>query len=363
VFSRRVLSRRALNRALLDRQLLLQRRTVGVWDAVQHLVGLQAQEPQAPYIGLWTRLAGFQPAGLSDLIAERRAVRTSLMRATIHLVTAEDCLALWPLMRTVLARTFRGSTFAKALDGIDLDEVIAAGRELIAQQPRTRAELSALLARRWPDYDATSLAYAVSFLTPIVQVPPRGLWRQSGSARWTTAQAWLGTELDEGPSLADVVLRYLAAYGPASVRDIQAWCGLTGVRAITERPSDRLRTYVDEQGNELLDVIGAPLPDPQVPAPPRFLPPFDNAILAHADRSRIIAPEHRDTVYRDRLMRTFLVDGFVAGTWSIDAGTLRLTPLAPLRNRDRAALEPEAERLLRFVAPDADRHEVHIATP
>jgi Winged helix DNA-binding domain len=361
--TRRVLGRRALNRALLARQLLLQRQTVGVREVIAHLVGLQAQEPQAPYLGLWTRLAPFEPTELSRLIAERRAVRTSLMRATIHLVTAEDCLALWPLMRVVLARTFRSSPFAKALDGIDVDEVVAAGRKLITEQPRTRAELSALLAQRWPDFDAASLAYAVSFLTPVVQVPPRGLWRRSGAARWTTARVWLGADLDEAAPLADVVLRYLAAYGPATVRDIQAWCGLTGVRAVTEQLTDQLRVSVDEQGNQLLDVLDAPLPEPALPAPPRFLPPFDNVILAHADRSRIIAPGHRDAIYRDRYMRTFLVDGFVAGTWSVDGGTLRVAPLVPLRTQDRRALEAEGERLLAFVAPDAEHPEVHVASP
>jgi hypothetical protein len=358
-----VLTRRALNRALLQRQMLLNRRTASPHAAIQHLVGMQAQEPQAPYIGLWTRLAPFQPQELSDLIAQRRAVRASLMRSTIHLVTAEDCLALWPLMRVVLARAWRGSTFSKTLDGVDLDEVLSVGRDLIRQQPRTRAELSALLAERWPGFDAASLAYAITFLTPIVQVPPRGLWRESGPPRWTTAESWLGKELVAEPSVEDVVLRYLAAYGPANVRDIQAWSGLTGLRAVTNRLADRLRTFVDERGNELFDVMDAPLPDPRTPARPRFLPPFDNAVLAHADRSRIIAREDRDAVYRDRLMRTFLVDGFVAGSWQLDGGTLRVTPLRPLPTQDRRALEAEGERLLAFAAPDAIAHVIEIATP
>jgi hypothetical protein len=358
-----VLTRRALNRALLERQMLLERRTLSPLAALEHLVGMQAQEPQAPYVGLWTRLAPFQPDELSDLIARRLAVRTSLMRSTIHLVTAEDCLALWPLMRVVLARNFRGSAFSKALDGLDLDELVTVGRDLLAQQPRTRVELSELLAQRWPGFDPASLAYAVNFLAPAIQVPPRGLWQQSGPPRWTTAEAWLGRQLVAEPSAANVVLRYLAAYGPATVRDIQAWCGLTGLRAVTRQLADQVRTFVDEDGNELLDVIEAPIPDPRTPAPPRFLPPFDNAVLAHADRSRIIAREDRDTVYRDRYMRTFLVDGFVAGTWQLDGGTLRLTPLRALHTNDRRALEAEGEELLAFAAPDAERHEVEIRTP
>jgi Winged helix DNA-binding domain len=342
--------------------MLLERRALSPLAALEHLVGMQAQEPQAPYIGLWTRLTPFDPAELSDLIAHRQAVRTSLMRSTIHLVTAEDCLTLWPVMRVVLARNFRGSAFSKALDGVDLDELVAVGRDLMTQQPRTRVELSELLAQRWPGFDAASLAYAVNFLTPVIQEPPRGLWRQSGPPRWTTAEAWLGRDLVAAPSVHDVVLRYLAAYGPATVRDIQAWCGLTGLRAVTSQLADQLRTFVDEEGNELLDVIDGRLPDPETPASPRFLPPFDNAILAHADRSRIIAREDRDPVYRDRLMRTFLVDGFVAGTWQLDDGTLRLTALRPLHPHDRRALESEAERLLALLAPSADRHDIRLAT-
>jgi hypothetical protein len=355
------LSRRELNRALLQRQLLLDRTDMAVYDAVEHLVGMQAQEPQAPYVGLWTRLNSFAPRELSDLIAERRAVRLGLMRATIHLVTAPDCVRLWPLMRVVLARTFKGSAFSKALAGIDLEEVLTVGQDLLAQQPRTRVELGALLAQRWPDADATALGSAVSFLTPLVQVPPRGLWQRSGAARGTTAQAWLETKLDVEPAPGEVVLRYLAAFGPATVNDIQAWCGLTRLRPVTDGLRDRLRTFRAENGNELLDVADAPLPDPQAPAPPRFLPPFDNAILGHADRSRIIAPEHRDLVYRDRLMRVFLIDGFVAGTWRIDDATLYIRPIVTISKLDRGSLVEEGERLLAFVAPDAASPDVRIA--
>jgi hypothetical protein len=356
-----VLSRRALNRALLERQMLLEPRRLPADEALEHLVGMQAQEPQAPYLGLWNRLHDFRPEELSSLIAERRAVRAGLMRSTIHLVTARDCALLWPLMRPVLARNFAGSPFSKAIAGVDVDELLTRGRALMGDEPRTRAELSRLLAGRWPDVDPLSLAYAISFLTPIVQVPPRGLWRRRGQARWASTEAWLGRELDDEPSLADVVVRYLAAFGPASVRDIQAWCGLTRIRAVTEGLGDRLRTFMGEDGVELLDVLDAPLPDPEIPAPPRFLPPFDNAILSHADRSRIIAPAHRDMVYRDRLMRAFLIDGFVAGTWRIDAGTLVARPFVPLAERDRAALAEEAERVLAFAAPDAGPGDVVIA--
>ena len=353
-----LLSRRALNRALLARQLLLERRALAPEAAIEHLVGMQAQEPQAPYLGLWTRLADFDPQRLSALIAERRAVRLGIMRATIHLLTARDCLALWPVMAPVPARAFEGSAYRKAIAGVDLDALVAAGRGLVALEPLTRVELGRRLAERFDGYDPPSLAAAVAFLSPLVQVPPRGLWRRGGAPRLTTAQAWLGADLEREPSVDDVVLRYLAAFGPATVRDVQAWCGLTRLRAVVERLGDRLRVLRDEDGRELLDVPDGPLPDPGTPAPVRFLAAFDNAILGHADRSRIIAREHRDAVFRERTMQTFLVDGFAAGSWRLDGGRLTVRPLVPLRARDRRAVTDEAERLLAFAGPPDVPHEV-----
>jgi hypothetical protein len=271
------------------------------------------------------------------------------MRSTIHLVSAEDYPRLWPLMRRVLAANFRGSPFRKALATVELDELLGMGRELLAQQPRTRAELGPLLAKRWPGVDQASLTYAISYLTPIIQVPPRGLWRQSGAPRWTTADTWLDAAVDEQLRLEPVIRRYLAAFGPATVREIQAWCGLTRLRPTIEGMGDELHTFRDEDGNELFDVPAAPLPDPDTPAPPRFLPPFDNATLSHADRRRIIPSDQRDTVHLDRLMRTFLVDGFVAGTWYLEQNTPRIEPIKPPAKPDRVALNDEAERLHAFL--------------
>ena len=363
-----VLSLRALNRALLARQMLLERRRTPVIEALEHLVGMQAQEPQAPYIGLWTRLEGFSPHQLSDLIASRDAVRGGLMRATIHLVSARDWARLRPSMSAVLARSFGGTQFGKAVAGVDLEELLRQGRELLAEKPRSRAELAGLLAERWPDVDPTSLAYAVSYLEPIVQVPPRGLWRQGGQARWAPAGLWLGHELDdrspvdadEGLSADEVVLRYLAAFGPAAVRDIQAWSGLTRLAEVVERRRDQLRVFRDERGRELLDVPDGLLPDPETPAPVRIMPPFDNVILSHAERDRIVAPEHRAVISRDRLLRTFLVDGFVAGTWEIRGATLHVRPVRPLTDEDLDAVVAEAEALLAFLSPEDPPAKVRI---
>ena len=250
-----VLSRRELNRALLARQHLLAPAAASVAATIEHLVGMQAQEPQAPYIGLWNRLHPFDPDELSNLIAERRAVRGGLMRSTVHLVSARDYLLLWPLMRSVLAAGFQGSQFRRAIAGASTEEVLRAGRELIDERPRTRAELRTFLADRWPGIDPTSLAYAVSYLTPLVQVPPRGLWRGRGQARLATADTWLGVELSGEPAAdahEQVIARYLAAYGPATTKDVQAWCGLTRLRPVIDRMRPRLRTFRDELGRELV---------------------------------------------------------------------------------------------------------------
>ena len=357
-----VLGRRALNRALLARQMLLIRRRVPVGEAIEALVGMQAQEPQAPYVGLWSRLEGFEPQALSELLETRGAVRGSLFRATLHLLTARDWRSLRPLIAPVLARGFSSSPFSRALGETDLEEVLALGRKLLAERPRTRAELGPLLAEKF-SADPTSLAYAVSYLEPLVQVPPRGLWRRGGQARWITDQEWLGQGLAPDLSLQRLILRYLGAFGPATIQDIQAWSGLTQLRVVIDALRGRLASFEDERGRELFDLPDAPLPDPEAPVPVRFLPPFDNAILAHADRARIIAPEDRDRVSAERLMRTFLVDGFVAGSWRTDGAVLRIMPFRALSAADRLAVKEEGRRLLAFVAPDASAPEVQLGAP
>jgi hypothetical protein len=348
--STRTLGVRALNRALLERQLLIERSAVPVAAMLERLVGMQAQEPQAPYLGLWSRIDGFSPHELSALIAERRAVRGSLMRATLHLVTAEDWLRLRPLMAPVLARGFGASPFSKSIAGVDVVELLAHGRRLLSERPYTRAELGPLLGEQWPGVDPAALAYAVSYLEPLVQVPPRGLWRERGQARWLTADAWIECELDQAHSLAALVPRYLAAFGPASVQDMQAWSGLRGIDRVTGDLGDGLRSFQDERGRELYDVLDGPLPDPEKAAPPRFLAPFDNAILGHADRTRIVPTAYREAVFKDRLMRTFLVDGFVAGSWRVEREILQVRPFGPLRRADNRALRAEGERVAEFLS-------------
>jgi hypothetical protein len=353
-----VLSQRALNRALLARQSLLDRSPLSAEAAIEHLVGLQAQAPLAPYVGLWSRVAAFDPQELATLIIDRRAVRTWLMRSTIHLVTARDALRLWPVMHPVIERAFRGSPFARDLDGVDLAELLAMGRALVEERPRTRAELVPLLAERWPGPPPDSLAYGVSYNLPVLQVPPRGVWGATGPSAWTTIPAWLGRPLDEAPSIDDVVLRYLAAYGPATVMDIQAWSGLTRLRTVVDRLRPQLATFRDERDRDLFDVPGGPHPEPDTPAPVRFLPEYDNVLLGHQDRSRIIPPGRRIPLPpgEGATRGTVLIDGMFAGLWRVDrrrdgaVATLVVEPFAPIAAPDRRALEAEGVALLGFIA-------------
>jgi Winged helix DNA-binding domain len=269
-----VLDRCTLNRTLLERQLLLRRATMPVADAIEHLVGMQAQVPTSPYVGLWTRLAGFGADDLAELVRTRRAVRGPMMRATLHLATAADFVALRPVVQQALDReVFANGTYGREkLAGLDIDAVLAAGRALLDERPRTAAELRDLLAGSWPDRDPAALAHAVRCLPAVVHVPPRGLWGASGPVRMTTVEAWLGRSIAPDPDPDQMILRYLAAFGRATVGDIQAWSGLHGLREAVERLRPRLRIFRDERDRELFDAPGAPLADPGVPAPPRSCP-------------------------------------------------------------------------------------------
>jgi winged helix DNA-binding protein len=360
-----LLTRGARNRALLERQLLLRRARRPAAEVVEHLVGMQAQEPRDPYVGLWTRLEGFDPHELGRMVAEGQAVRCSLMRSTVHLVTARDWARMYPLLRPILERNFwTGSPFGRQLKGVDVDAVLAAGRELMEEQPRTSAQLRQLLGERFPGYDASSLSYAVRHLMPVVQVPPRGVWGRKGLPAWTTSGAWLGRAPDPAPSIDQLVLRYLAAFGPAGVMDVQTWSGLTRLREVTERLLPRLRPFHDESGRELFDLPDAPRPDPDTPAPVRFLPQYDNLTLSHADRTHI-APATAGQWPTDGLhWSAFLVDGFVAGVWRLGregkTATLEVRPLGRLAEPGHAAVAEEATRLLEFLAADADRRELQV---
>jgi hypothetical protein len=362
----RPLTLRALNRALLARQWLLGRVRRGAAAAVEHLVGLQAQNTPSPYIALWSRLEGFGPEDLSRLLGARRVVRLALFRSTIHLVTARDCLALRPVLQPMLERALLGSPFGKRLAGLDLPAVVAAGRALAEREALTTTELGARLAARWPAPGVEALGQALRAHLALVQVPPRGLWGAGGQPRCATAESWLGAPLAGDPAPDALALRYLAAFGPATAADFQAWSGLRGGSAVFERLRPRLRAFSDERGRALYDVARAPLPDADTPAPPRFLPDFDNVFLGHADRARIVAAEDLPRMRAGNgFLPPFLVDGFVRGTWKIarekDGAALVLRPLRRLATAERAAVGDEGARLLSVLAPDARRREVRFA--
>jgi hypothetical protein len=310
---------------------------------------MQAQNPLDPYYGLAARLARFDPSELAGLIAERLAVRGPLMRATIHLVTARDWLKLRTVFSPVMTRTFGSTQFSKHVAGVPLDQLLEHGRGLLEEAPRTRAELHPLLAQRWPVREAPALAQAVTYLLPVIQVPPRGLWGTKGPARWTTTEAWLGTSPHQKGSVESLVFRYLKAFGPASVQDVRVWSGLAGLREIVERMRPRLRVFRDETGTELFDVPEGPNPDSDIPAPPRFLPEYDNLLLSHANRSRFF---HGDLT-PPGWVGNVLIDGFYAGHWKVDAkrGTTRLHAHVKKPTSDQISdLNREAACLLALIA-------------
>ncbi|MEU5863029.1 winged helix DNA-binding domain-containing protein [Nonomuraea sp. NPDC047529] len=358
-----LISQRALNRATLDRQLLLRRGGGSVQEVVEQLGGLQAQTPHTWYVGLWNRLEGLKPEDASALLDSRELVRIALQRSTIHLVTARDCLAMRPLLQVVTERMTR-TTFGKRLAGVDLDELAVTGRALLEERPMTFADLGRALAERWPEHDQHALGQGVRWLLPLVQVPPRGLWGRSGPVAHTTAESWLG--LGEVPPMtaAELVRRYLAAFGPASVQDAQTWSGLTRLGEVVE--SMDLVRFRDASGRTLYDLPEAVRPPEDVPAPVRLMYDFDNLFLSHADRSRVIS-ERGAAVMQGSFMgtnvipRIILVDGVTAGDWTVTrakgVSTLNVHQWTPIGELDE--VEREARLLLEFLAP-GDRHDVSV---
>ena len=349
------MGQRELNRATLARQLLLERADLAPLDAVRHLVGLQAQVPHNPYTALWSRLDGFEPETLSAALERGEAVRIGVMRGTIHMLTADDCLVLRPLTQPVFeGQLWRHRDLSPPLRGVDLDPVVEAGRVAL-EEPRTGTELRALLAVRFPTLDAAALAYACQMRLALVQVPPRGRWGKSAQVRWTTAESWLGRPLDADPSLDEVVLRYLAAFGPASAADVTTWCRLTGLREVVERLRPQLITFRDERGRELFDLPDAPRPNPDTPAPVRFLPEYDNVLLSHDDRSRFVAAADRALLgpVWSTGWGAVLHDGTVRAIWRSEPGGVVVRHM-PLAKRAVASIAAEGGRLARFLEIGSD---------
>ena len=361
-----VLTSRALNRATLARQLLLERSGLPVLDAVRHLGGLQAQEPQEPFAGLWSRLRPFDPAELDALLTGKKVVRTHLMRRTVHLLAAADVLA-WRSRHDAMLRQRVLGVYRQELAAVDLAELAQAAHTLLADgEPRSMTELAKALAGRWPEPGNRALGeMVIGALVPMVQLPPRGLWRTKAGVRNVPLAAWLGREIDPPAPAGDdpvgqaLVRRYLTAYGPAATADLRAWSGLAGLPAAVTALRDELVVYRDERGRQLLDLAGAPLPDPDTPAPVRYLPAFDNAILGYDDRSRIIDDTHRGLSVAG--VRVVLVDGRVSATWTVNTGTVTATPLRRLSQAERTAVLAEGEALASFLS-DKESHRAQLAS-
>lgn len=363
-----VLGQRALNRASLERQLLLRRHRTDPHDVVRELVGLHAQVPHNPYTALWNRVDAFDPWDFSGRFENGEFVRISLQRSTIHTVTAEDALTLRPVLQVPQDRTLH-SAFGRYLTEVDIDRVAERARELVERQPMSFDEIGKALIDDWPTSTVQALGMVARHRLAMVQVPPRGLWQRGGLARHTTAEHWLGAELARSDAPDAMVMRYLAAFGPASVMDIQAWCGLTRLREVVERHRDELVTFADPGGVELFDLPDAPRPPEDTPAPVRFLPEYDNIFIGYRDRTRVISDDARKRLFTGNTAHpVLLIDGFVAGTWKLrtDAkeqrATLEITPFVRPNARQRDELEAEGRALLAFHAEDSE-HDLTFGEP
>ncbi len=347
----------ALNRATLARQHLLERTRLQPEALVRHLVGLQAQEPQSWYVTLWARLHAFDVAATGRLLEERRLVRLTLMRGTVHLATADDAPVLRRFVQPVVDRYARGA-HARRLGDVDLGELAAEVRRLTAE-PMPMSALVDALAARWPSADRLQLSIAAKVVVPLVQVPPRGVWRRPGAVRLAPLEDWLGVPVPDAVDAAGLVRRYLRAFGPATVADAQTWSGLTRLREVFDRLRPELLTFRDPDGRELFDLPDAPRPDPATPAPPRFLAEYDNVLLSHADHTRFAGEVERQalTYVEGPYPSPLLVDGRYVGQWYLARGRDQVTLTVKLGRQlvaeEEAAVRHEASALLRFLAPGA----------
>jgi hypothetical protein len=323
---------------------------------------LQGQVSNAPYIGLWTRLETFQRAELTSLLEERTVIRASSLRNTLHILAAEDYFFLHPMLRNVLNRQLH--LFARNREDFNLDSFTAHMRAYIREQPRTAVELRAEMEACYPGLGKQQLADALRMHLALVQPAPAGTWNFTGKPTHVEATAWLGaTRIEKQADPRQLILRYLAAFGPASVKDIQLWSGARGLQHTLDELRPILLTFRDEQGKELFDLPQAPRPAAETPAPVRFLPDFENLLLSYVDRRRIIADKYRPLLFtgNSRLI-TFLVDGFVGGTWKIERQpasiTLIIQPFEPLSQEVQRQLSEEGEQLLHWIEEDAESYEI-----
>ena len=347
-----MLTARVLNRTLLHRQHLLERSPTDPLTMVEHLLGLQAQDPLPPYLSLAARVQDFDPRAISDALAERRVVRVLLMRGTIHLVTPVDALVLRPFVQPHLDKVTRNSAVSKPAADVPRDELLAAGRGAFAGGPIALKRLGELLADRFPDHPPSALANTVREMTPLVQVPPRGLWRRSGGVVYETLETWLGEPVRR-PDVRAIVRRYLRAFGPATPADFTTWSGVTGARPAFQALGDELRVLRGDDGKELFDLEGEPLADAETSAPVRLLGKYDNLWLSHAGRDRVTAPERRKRWMgaNGGLGNTVFVDGMLEGLWrETDGARVDVELFRTLTRAEQQELDAEVGRVEQLLA-------------
>lgn len=355
------LTLRQLNRIYLDRQLLIQRADMTITQATERVVGWQSQIPNPPYIGLWTRIKNFVRHDLTTHIQNRHIVRCAMFRSTLHLISKDDHHRFHRVIEPALVKGLR-SFHGRNIEGMDIAPVVDFARPYIEESPRSMGEIGAHLGQIEPNREPEALNYTIRTYLPLVQVPPAGTWGAGSKATYITARQWLGE--GESADVGALFLRYLAGYGPASVMDFQTWTGMTKLGEVIASLKSQLRVFIDENGVELYDLPDMPLPDDDMPLPVKFIPEYDNLLIGHADRTRILPEAHRKQVFLSagRVLSTILVDGFVAGVWKIETkkrdATLNISPFIALSNAQKSDLIAEGEQLTRFVADDAEKIEV-----
>jgi hypothetical protein len=361
------LSLRALNRALLSRQMLLAREPVSALCVIERLVGLQAQQARPPFLGLWSRIAGFQRRELLDLVRNKDAVRATMMRCTLHLMSRRDFLAFRPVLQPVLTYAMRTILQART-QTFDVEAILAEARRLYTGSPRTFTQIRDALVQLYPDADERAMGYTVRTHAPLVIPPAEHEWAYRADPEFALVEDWLNEPLSAEDAAHQLVRRYLAAFGPASVQDFQSWSGLQRMAPVFADLRPEFVTFRDERKRELFDLPDAPRPAEDAPAPPCFIADYDNLTLAHADRTRVISDEHRKAIAtkNGQILPLILVDGFVAGTWKAarerKTAVITVTPFASLTLAVRESLESEGESLARFVDPEAGAFAVRFAT-
>ncbi|MBF6330446.1 winged helix DNA-binding domain-containing protein [Nocardia transvalensis] len=351
---------RVLNRTLLARQHLLHRTTLSVAEMCEHLIGLQAQDVPPPFVGLWSRIADFEPGTVSSGLTDRSLVRITLMRGTIHMVTPADALRIAPHIQPELEKVpFRKGFNYGAMVGLDPEEVRRRGEQVLGDEPMPAAELRARAAELYPDRDPGAVVQTWLYQLPVLQTPPRGLWKNNSRPVWSRIEPWLGAPLDPSYPLEELVIRYLRAFGPATTMDVQTWSKLLGIKEAMARLGDRVRTYTDERGRTLYDAADAELADPDQPAPVRYLGWYDNIVLSHQDRSRIVPDAAAPPLqYLATQVSPILVDGYLSGIYKIftdrTRARLRIVPGRTWSAAERKDVEAEGLALLGFLEADRE---------